>query len=282
MKYAGVFALILLFAASAVVPVAAQYRTDSAVDLLLNRVFGDDERMSRLPTVIRGEGVGDDRQERVDDRSNRVDDRARGTAAREATDRSDRSETGARSETGSRSETGGRSETDASSETGAPTDRGDRTRTADRSDRDARATEARRTERRETARSTRRDRTDRTERTRRNDSREGQIIIGRRDRDGDRRRDRDHDHERDRRYEKGSENAKRGKGPAFCRSGAGHPVHGRQWCRDKGFGLGNDGPFYDDRRIYDERRDDRRRDEDRRRRGSDRTILDDILGRLNE
>jgi hypothetical protein len=29
--------------------------------------------------------------------------------------------------------------------------------------------------------------------------------------------------------------------PAFCRSGAGHPVWGRQWCLDKGFGLGVDG-----------------------------------------
>jgi hypothetical protein len=28
--------------------------------------------------------------------------------------------------------------------------------------------------------------------------------------------------------------------PAFCRSGAGHPVWGRQWCLDKGFGLGVD------------------------------------------
>lgn len=26
--------------------------------------------------------------------------------------------------------------------------------------------------------------------------------------------------------------------PAFCRSGAGHPVHGRRWCLEKGFGLG--------------------------------------------
>jgi hypothetical protein len=25
--------------------------------------------------------------------------------------------------------------------------------------------------------------------------------------------------------------------PSFCRSGAGHPVWGRQWCIDKGFGL---------------------------------------------
>jgi hypothetical protein len=29
--------------------------------------------------------------------------------------------------------------------------------------------------------------------------------------------------------------------PSFCRSGAGHPVWGRQWCVDKGFGLGDDG-----------------------------------------
>lgn len=28
--------------------------------------------------------------------------------------------------------------------------------------------------------------------------------------------------------------------PSFCRSGAGHPVWGRQWCVDKGFGLGDD------------------------------------------
>lgn len=32
----------------------------------------------------------------------------------------------------------------------------------------------------------------------------------------------------------------RSDGPAFCRSGAGHPNWGRQWCVDKGFGLGSD------------------------------------------
>jgi hypothetical protein len=32
--------------------------------------------------------------------------------------------------------------------------------------------------------------------------------------------------------------AGQGGAPAFCRSGAGHPVHGRQWCVRKGFGLG--------------------------------------------
>jgi hypothetical protein len=29
-----------------------------------------------------------------------------------------------------------------------------------------------------------------------------------------------------------------GKGPKFCREGNGHPVYGREWCLDKGFGLG--------------------------------------------
>lgn len=50
------------------------------------------------------------------------------------------------------------------------------------------------------------------------------------------------------------------RGPAFCRSGEGHPVHGRQWCRDKGFGLGREHSrdiwgdiVYRDRR-YDNRR----------------------------
>ncbi|HSJ12761.1 MAG TPA: hypothetical protein VK939_00005, partial [Longimicrobiales bacterium] len=32
--------------------------------------------------------------------------------------------------------------------------------------------------------------------------------------------------------------APRANAPAFCRSGAGHPVWGREWCLDKGFGLG--------------------------------------------
>jgi hypothetical protein len=31
----------------------------------------------------------------------------------------------------------------------------------------------------------------------------------------------------------------RGNAPAFCRSGDGHPVWGRGWCLDKGFGLGS-------------------------------------------
>lgn len=29
-------------------------------------------------------------------------------------------------------------------------------------------------------------------------------------------------------------------GPAFCASGAGHPVYGRAWCVNKGFSVGHD------------------------------------------
>lgn len=43
------------------------------------------------------------------------------------------------------------------------------------------------------------------------------------------------------------------RGPPFCRNGEGHPVHGMQWCRDKGFGSDYGGilgrlPRGDDRR----------------------------------
>ncbi|HEX6373078.1 MAG TPA: hypothetical protein VF006_29415 [Longimicrobium sp.] len=33
--------------------------------------------------------------------------------------------------------------------------------------------------------------------------------------------------------------APRANAPAFCRSGQGHPVQGREWCIEKGFGLGS-------------------------------------------
>jgi hypothetical protein len=58
----------------------------------------------------------------------------------------------------------------------------------------------------------------RRERDRRNDRYDPRDIFG-----------------RDDRY-----NNRRGNGPPFCRSGQGHPVKGRQWCRDKGWGLGRD------------------------------------------
>lgn len=101
---------------------------------------------------------------------------------------------------------------------------------------------------------------------------DGDRIIYR-DRDGDRvivrerrvRRDRDDDDDDDlvlrdrrgrvivignddidRRFERRS-----GNGPPFCRSGAGHPVHGRRWCLEKGWGLGDrDDIFFGNGEIF--------------------------------
>ena len=42
---------------------------------------------------------------------------------------------------------------------------------------------------------------------------------------------------RDRRYDRDRYDNRRS-GPKFCQNGQGHPVHGRAWCRDKGFDLG--------------------------------------------
>ena len=45
-----------------------------------------------------------------------------------------------------------------------------------------------------------------------------------------------------------------GNGPAFCRSGAGHPVHGWAWCRERGWGSDR---FFDRDRDRGRDRDDR-------------------------
>jgi len=69
--------------------------------------------------------------------------------------------------------------------------------------------------------------------------RRGSTTDGRRDgavydrRDGDIYERRGSVYDTDDRYGQGQ-------GPAFCRSGAGHPTKGRQWCYDKGYGLGNE------------------------------------------
>lgn len=76
--------------------------------------------------------------------------------------------------------------------------------------------------------------------------------LQRRDRDDrddrrteSRRRDEDHDDRYDDRYENARSGDRYGNGrskqagvPAFCRSGQGHPVHGRRWCQDRGYGVG--------------------------------------------
>lgn len=203
MRFTGFFVLMALFAFGSLAPAAAQHRSESAVERLINRALNaDDDRSDRQPTVI----------VRDRDIDKRGDERPRGPTAREKADRRGRSETGTR------------------------TERENRTERTERA-----AKRAERTER-----------TDRTERTERRDTRTGEV--GRRGSD-------------DRHKNKSA--AKRGKGPKFCRSGGGHPVHGRQWCTDKGFGLGHaDG-------VVDVRREDRRYPTG----NGNRTILDDILGR---
>ncbi len=65
--------------------------------------------------------------------------------------------------------------------------------------------------------------------------------------------------DRDRYDDDDDNDRKRRRGPSFCRDGRGHPVHGRRWCYDKGWGLGNGRVVVLDRRhdrpiIWDGRR----------------------------
>lgn len=71
-----------------------------------------------------------------------------------------------------------------------------------------------------------------------------------------------------------------GNAPAFCRSGAGHPVWGRDWCLQKGFGLGSqDGTLWSRGAINDVTF--RRTDTPRLDRGGLLDVLGDVvLGRL--
>lgn len=64
----------------------------------------------------------------------------------------------------------------------------------------------------------------------------GDVILGR---DDDARSRRDRDRRDTRRGEARNRGDRAGGGPPFCRNGEGHPVHGRQWCRDRGFGGGS-------------------------------------------
>lgn len=96
-----------------------------------------------------------------------------------------------------------------------------------------------------------------------------------RDRDWERDRDWDDDNRRGKNGKYKSKSKSKGNGPAFCRSGEGHPVHGREWCRQKGWGLGNRGGY--DRVDWGDvvlrrGRIDTRRD-------MNRSVLEQILGR---
>lgn len=64
----------------------------------------------------------------------------------------------------------------------------------------------------------------------------GVVVEQRRRDDRYETRRRDSDWDSDRRY--GKKN-----GPKFCQNGQGHPVHGREWCRQKGYNVG--------RSVYD-------------------------------
>ena len=69
--------------------------------------------------------------------------------------------------------------------------------------------------------------------------------------------------------------------PAFCRSGAGHPVQGREWCMDKGFGLGSRSGTLWSRGTIEDVVFRRRTDADRLDRGGLAGVLGDIVfGRL--
>lgn len=93
----------------------------------------------------------------------------------------------------------------------------------------------------------RRDRDDVRRDRERERERERQRERDRRDRDNDRWRYGDWDSRRWEVYRKGN-----GNGPAFCRSGAGHPVHGREWCLRKGHGLGRSANIRWDRVRWDD------------------------------
>ena len=75
--------------------------------------------------------------------------------------------------------------------------------------------------------------------------------------------------------------ARNGNGPPFCRSGAGHPQWGREWCIEKGWGLGDDDDGFWSRTRVDDVIFDRRPDVERMDRGTLLDVLGDVvLGRL--
>ena len=63
------------------------------------------------------------------------------------------------------------------------------------------------------------------------------AVLGRTPSDRERAQRNDSRYPYDDRYDDRAQarNPKKGNGPPFCRNGQGHPVHGRQWCRDKGW-----------------------------------------------
>ncbi len=91
--------------------------------------------------------------------------------------------------------------------------------------------------------------------------RDQRARAERNERDRDRDRDRDRIRNDDRR------------GPAFCRNGQGHPVHGWRWCAERGYGRDDD-RYRRDRDRDGRRNDDWYRDDDRWRRDWERVRWD--------
>lgn len=112
---------------------------------------------------------------------------------------------------------------------------------------------------------------DRAEGSRRgtNIPRQSDRRDDRNDRNDRRWDDRDSDSDR---YNRGKKN-----GPKFCQNGQGHPVHGRDWCRQKGYDLGGRGYGVYDRVDWDDVY--MRRGRYDTRREMSRGVLEDILGR---
>lgn len=101
-----------------------------------------------------------------------------------------------------------------------------------------------------------------------------------RDRDDDRYKDRDRRNDDYRVAERSRagryERSERGDGPAFCRSGAGHPVFGWQWCRERGWDRADRVPVRWERRTWEDAVFGRQRDS--RKTTLDRRDLGDVLG----
>lgn len=97
--------------------------------------------------------------------------------------------------------------------------------------------------------------------------------VGGRKRTGDGAYSRTAERRGDDRYDR-DRRSERGNGPSFCRSGAGHPVFGWDWCRERGWDRNASIPVRWERRTWEDvifRRTDRRGVLDRR-------DLGDVLG----
>jgi hypothetical protein len=106
-------------------------------------------------------------------------------------------------------------------------------------------------------------------------SREQQRADERLRAERERQREWDRQRERDRQRGRDGYGSTQRPGPSFCRDGSGHPVKGRQWCRDKGFGLGNSRAVWERARWEDIiLRQPRRRDDGR----LGRSVLGGIIG----